>query len=288
MRPQAQGSRAVLRALKKLRFLGRRSRLVPLGVGLVLITAGILKTLQLWTEPMSEPAVIGSWKFKTALLIELELYLGLGLLLNLWPGYLRRVALVFFAIFTGVALSKAAAGARSCGCAGNVEIAPWVAVITDLAMLAGLWTWRPNHSPSASAEFKISPALLFLVVLPWPVLGAFRPPAYPELVVAPGIDLSQIGQGQRRTFTVTLRNPHDQAVEIFGLESSCPCLESKSVPTRIPPRGVQTLDLSLDLSHEPGFAGPLLLEVKGKTMKGVIAFFTQVATNVRENKRAGR
>lgn len=76
-------------------------------------------------------------------LIEFELAVGCALLMDLWPQFLRRIALLLFAAFTGVALWKSAAGAPSCGCTGNLEIAPWLAAVADLSILAALWRWQP-------------------------------------------------------------------------------------------------------------------------------------------------
>ena len=67
-------------------------------------------------------------------------------------------------------------------------------------------------------------------------------------------------------------------MEIVALESTCPCLEGKGLPCRMDPGEKQMLDMSLDLSREPAFAGALSLQVTGRTSNGDIAFVTQVGT----------
>src|SRR5437016_1031463 len=99
-RSAPNGKRLGLRALIPTHVLHLRPRLVPISVAVVLIGAALLKTDKLWNEPASDPTFIGSWGAVT--LIEFELALGLGLLSNLWPHALRRIAFVLFAAFSGV------------------------------------------------------------------------------------------------------------------------------------------------------------------------------------------
>jgi len=254
-----------------------RASLIPFIIGAVLVAAGILKTEKLWAEGSSEESLLGSWGLIT--IIELELGLGLALAANLWPRLLRRIAIVLFAGFTGVALSKAAAAERSCSCAGNLSISPILAVVVDVCILAALWRWQAVSRRGRTwlmAAFSVS----LLAVAPWPLLAAFRPPAYPRLVVTPVIDLGQLAPGERRDFTLRVRNPHDQAVEIAALESSCPCLEGRGVPSRVAPGERQTLHMTLNLSREPAFSGPICVGVTGRRADGDIAFATEVRTVV--------
>jgi hypothetical protein len=251
--------------------------LVPYVVAAVLIGAGLLKTEKLWNEGMSEQSFIGSWGLVS--LIYLELGAGLALLTNVSPRLLRSIALVLFAAFACVALSKVAAGNRSCSCAGNLTILPSLAVVGDLFIFGALWRWRPECRPGSS-WLKAGLTLGLLTVAPWPLLAAFRPAPYPWLIVTPVIDLGQLAAGERRSFALRLENPHDQAVEIVAVESTCPCLESAGVPARVRPGEAQALDISLDLSREPAFVGPLSLKVTGRTANGAIAFATQLGVSV--------
>jgi len=254
-----------------------QSRLVPVFVGIVLIGAGLLKTEKLWNEGMSEPTFIGSWGLVA--LIEFELVAGLGLLSNVSPRLLRTIALVLFAAFTGVALSKAAAGDHSCSCAGNLPISPTLAVVGDLSILAALWRWQPISRPGRT-WLMAGLSLTLLAVAPWPLLATFRPAPYPRLMVTPVIDLGQLAPGERRDFTLHVRNPHEQPVEIAALESSCPCLETRGAPCCIGPAQSQALDLTLNLSREPRFAGPLSIEITGRTIGGAISFVANVDVRV--------
>jgi hypothetical protein len=255
-----------------------RSRLVPLATAAILVGAGLLKTEKLWTQGLAEETLSGSWGL--VLLIELELVIGCALAANLWPRLLRAIALVLFAGFTGVALSKVAAGERSCSCAGNLPISPILAVVADLCILAALWRWRPERG-LGSTRLKATLTLILLALAPWPVLAAFRPAAFPRLVATPVIDLGDLEPGERRTFSLRLRNPHDQPVEIVALESTCSCLESTGVPARADAGETRAVIITLDLSLEPAFTGPLSVKVTGRTSDGSIAFSTEVRTTVR-------
>jgi len=245
-----------------------------------LVAASLAKTEQLWTEGMPE-RTLDSWGLVA--LTEMELALGWALLSNISPQLVRWIALVLFGAFTCVALSRTAGGASSCSCAGNLQISPMLAVAVDVCILAALWRWRPASRP-VRTWLMAALSVGLLAVTPWPLLAAFRPAPYPRLVVTPVIDLGQLAPGERREFTLGVRNPHDQPVEIAALESSCPWLQSKGLPSRVAPGEQQSLDMTLDLSREPGFAGPLSVAVTGRTTTGEIAFVTEVGIRVHGKK----
>jgi len=264
---------------REIATLSTRFRSAPLIVGAVLIGTALAKLEKLYTNSMTEPTLIGSRAFQ-CFLIEVELAMAIGLAGNVWPRILRWAGLVLFGGFLSVALSRAVAGSSSCGCAGNLAVAPIVAVFSDLAMLALLWIWRPMPSAFASLRPLISLALVLLFLLPWPVVAALRSAAYPELSLAQVLDLGHIAPGQRCSFALMLRNPHDEPVEVASIHASCPCLKYHEDSWIISPGEEKSMNLAIDLGAEPEFVGTLLVEIDGRTPAGNTAFTGQVRAQV--------
>jgi hypothetical protein len=96
-----------------LRTLRWSKRLVPAVLGLVLLVAAALKTHQLAVESNPESSLIPSHWFRIGL-VELELGLGLGLLLGIYPRQIRLAAVICFTTFAAVALQQALAGKACC------------------------------------------------------------------------------------------------------------------------------------------------------------------------------
>ena len=141
----------------------RNSPVFPRLIGGVLLCAGILKAHQLVTALVPEQHTWITWA-----LIEMELFVGLGLLASCFPWFFQRVALVLFACFLGTALMKVIAGDHSCGCAGNVPLSPWLAVVLDTLVLVALTQWRPEVVGSISLPSIFKPAALLLVLASMP------------------------------------------------------------------------------------------------------------------------
>jgi hypothetical protein len=104
-------------------------------VGLVLITAAVLKAVEIIANPTVALAT-GRWLLP--LQIGIELAIGLVALSGLYWRQLRWLAAVLFAGFAAYSLYLATTGATSCGCFGPVRIHPWWTFSLDLAILLGL------------------------------------------------------------------------------------------------------------------------------------------------------
>jgi hypothetical protein len=97
---------------------------IPALLGLVLLAAAALKAHQLATDPPLESGLLTS-RWTLIGLVELELGLGLCLLLGIYPPQIRIAALVTFAAFALMSLQQAIAGKASCSCFGAVAVRPW-------------------------------------------------------------------------------------------------------------------------------------------------------------------
>ncbi len=231
---------------------------------------------------MPEPGWLGS-SFSQLALIEVELAVGLGLLFGIRPVLFRLIAMVLFSAFFYLALSRAAAGARSCACLGAaIQAHPSVMVVTDLAILLLLCSWRPMVNQSRDRQgagmlarrVLLSAMILFLAVLPVSLVWGRSVFADSPLPISPGvIDLGTMVQGERREFVVDLQSPSDTPIEVDAIESSCDCLEV-TLPGRVVGARQKILArLKLDLSAEPTFAGKLRLEVVARNKQvGQVAF----------------
>lgn len=114
-------------------------------LGVVLLLAAGLKAHQAATRPSVGGDVLTS-TVVVACVIGLEVGLGLMLVTGAYPRTTRRVALACFTLFAGVASYKTFAGDPSCGCFGQIRVAPWQTLIFDLTVIAALAMCGPGAS----------------------------------------------------------------------------------------------------------------------------------------------
>jgi hypothetical protein len=252
--------------------------LAPLAVGCVLVFAAILKSHQLWTEPMFQAPIFGSRGYQAAF-AELELFFGLILWSGILPKVARVAAILLFLAFLSIALTSALSSTHSCGCFGKVELGPWAAVFLDVVILITLSGWRAS-SVDCSRHAKITLGLAFAVACPWPVLAASRLPPFPQLLSNSPVELGSIKAAQRRTFQLELENPHEGPIDIEVLEASCSCLEMNVTHLSLPPHSKRIIQLALDLSKEPNFTGDLAIQIVGKTVANQRLFIAEMRAKV--------
>lgn len=121
-------------------------------VGLFLVIAAVLKTVQLVSEPASATLGPVGTPF-LQLQIGIELAIGLFLLSGLLWRQLRWIALVLFAGFASYSLLLALGGAASCGCFGPIHIHPWWTFSLDVClMLALILSLRQARACSAAND----------------------------------------------------------------------------------------------------------------------------------------
>lgn len=116
-------------------------------VGLLLISAAVLKAFQLVADPSAALLTpFGDW----LLPIQIGLELGIGLLVlsGLYWDRLRWFALILFAAFAVYSLNLAIGGTTSCGCFGPVEVNPWWTLLVDASIVLGL-LFAVRHSHTA-------------------------------------------------------------------------------------------------------------------------------------------
>ena len=104
-------------------------------VGLLLVCAAILKSVQLITEPAAT-LIAGPWLLP--LQIGVELGVGLLALAGIYWRQLRWLALLLFSFFAAYSLYLAVGGVASCGCFGPIKVHPWWTFALDIAVVFGL------------------------------------------------------------------------------------------------------------------------------------------------------
>lgn len=130
-------------------------RTVVIVAGVILITSAVLKTHQLiYTHPLASDPVFRS-RIALVALVELELSLGLFLVLRVLLSVAQPVAGVAFTAFSGFALSEWIAGAENCGCYGSMSISPEYAALIDatVAVLLCMTSWS-NRSQLATSHSR--------------------------------------------------------------------------------------------------------------------------------------
>ena len=123
----------------------KASDIVLKALGLLLLTAAILKAHELLTVPVANNDI---WSYRPFLVFQVEFELALGIWL-LSGGFKRlawMVVLACLGLFSCVTLYKGLTGAASCGCFGAVHVNPWITLLAiDLPATAALVVLRPQN-----------------------------------------------------------------------------------------------------------------------------------------------
>lgn len=139
-------------------------------VGVLLLTAVVLKGWQLLTEPMANNDIWTNRAF-LILTVEFEIALGIWLLSGLFKKAAWLATLSCFSLFSFITLYKGLSGAESCGCFGSVHVNPWITLFAiDLPVLTALSVFRQKKAGSklfcpVPSVVKCTSVLAFLLVL---------------------------------------------------------------------------------------------------------------------------
>ncbi len=155
-------------------------------VGLLLVTAALLKGLDLTLHPASVLVDNYSW-FLLPVLVGGELSLGLAAIAPLFWNRLRVLAILLFASFAGYSLWLALHGAASCGCFGPLDIHPWWTFFLDSIVLAGLvaeyfWVGRDEKkTPTSPTSATTGLSLVSILLMPLGITAALTWQTAPRL-----------------------------------------------------------------------------------------------------------
>jgi hypothetical protein len=101
------------------------------------------------------------------------------------------------------------------------------------------------------------------------------------LTVQPAdIDLGMLPQGGTASFSVKVVNQQSQPIQVTKTEVSCDCTSVTPIAFAIGPGEAREITVVVDRKHEPGFTGPLRLEIRGMSGLGT-AYLTNATVDVR-------
>ncbi len=190
-------------------------RVVAILTGMVLLFASLMKGLALADTTVSSGRVPGDWWLSLAASV-FELLLGAWLIVGVFPVAARRVALVCFLGFAGVALFKAIRGEVSCGCFGSIAAAPWLIFALDVAIVFALFRFPPaeRNPPPDRIRIGLVCSVVGLAVLlgvgaRWDRVGRTPLRAVPDR-----IDLGVIDHGGASAGVVRVTNRGSAAIRV--------------------------------------------------------------------------
>jgi uncharacterized membrane protein YphA (DoxX/SURF4 family) len=260
------------------------SRVVAIVLGLVLLTAGVLKARQ-WSDDPYAPGDLPAVPALRAAVANAEVALGLWLLSGIYPRAARVIAVGCFAVFLAVATRDSLENKASCGCFGSLAVPPWLTAIFDFVALACLVGFAaPQRATSRRlTSLAIAVFLAASVLVTWAIVGATH---HPRLTPAPAVvDLGVIHPGAVSRSGFALSNTGTTAVEVTSVVTSCPCVEVRLPTGAIPPEQTVAGEVVLDTNIKPGFIGGLSVSVTGVDPAGRIVFTLTVEAVVREPGR---
>ena len=129
------------------------SKIILKVLGILLLTAAVLKGWQLLTEPVANNDI---WSYRPFLIltVEFELALAIWLLSGLFKKAAWMATLLCFSVFSAITLYKGITGAESCGCFGPVHVNPWITLFAiELPAVITLSIFRPRLSFSPVLSF---------------------------------------------------------------------------------------------------------------------------------------
>ncbi len=135
-------------------------------LGILLLTAAVLKGWQLLTEPVANNDI---WSYRPFLIftVEFEIALGIWLVSGLFKKAAWLAAISCFSLFSFITLYKGLSGAESCGCFGSVHVNPWITLFAvDIPAVIVLAVFRPALSFLRKQESITAFARNILIPLP--------------------------------------------------------------------------------------------------------------------------
>jgi hypothetical protein len=201
---------------------------------------------------------------------QVELALGLWLLLGRAKVTAWVVAVLLFGNFAILNLLAVWNGQSDCGCFGAVKVNPWLTLGLNMVVLGLLLCFRSESAkdvlsePEASAKVKLLPILAGLVIAT--LLGAGALVARGDtgtkllarwkgdvLLLRPAVlDFGEGVVGQKVTKQIVITNVTDQPIRLIGGTSGCSCTATEGLPVDVPANGQVTLDIHLTFKGTVG------------------------------------
>ena len=138
--------------------------------GLLLIAAGVLKVIQLLTEPEDPNAyIVDTWLWGVVQ-TPLELGLGIWLISGLFKKAGWLIAQIGFGVFICVTIWRFATGQESCGCFGAVHVDPRITLFAmDIPVFIGLAIFYPRKEKLLPPPWP-NPVHFIVVAIPTAII----------------------------------------------------------------------------------------------------------------------
>jgi hypothetical protein len=140
-----------LRLVSKLAAQSIDISYVPAAIGVLLVTAGAFNAYDFLNEPGQDG--LADWLL--VVFLHAQLLLGLALIAEAWPQWMRLTALGWFLTFLFVSLYQALGQKPAWGCLQD-SLNPWCAAL--LYAIAGLALWKWPADQSAPPLYRCAPS----------------------------------------------------------------------------------------------------------------------------------
>ena len=225
-------------------------------IGLLLTLTAIGKFWQLFTDPFAD---IRSGYPTIVLWLGAFVELGVVWLLTSRAEVpVKLTALIgLFSIFSVVSLGRWLTGNSSCGCAGSLEIAPWISTLMSCVVIGLLvWagnSWKKSNEKSIIAFWRqpwsqnttagilgfaglVSVGIVF-AIFGQPLLPSAFSSIGDSVKAPPRLDIGNVKAGSVVTSEVEFENSSDRPVFVLGSQSSCVCVFGQNEKIEIPANG---------------------------------------------------
>ena len=232
-------------------------------IGMLFFVTASLKCWLLLTDPFAD--IKGG--FPTAILwlmVVCEFALAFWNFVPRPQDVLKFVDVTTFLILAIIASSRWILGYTSCGCAGSVEVAPWLFVVIDIGVLICFLGFQRSRAGTISGFRKLLIAftalnqarqgqivgiiglLFFLIVCQLGTFATMRVQLFGELELeADAILESQLIAGNLVDRSVTISNRSNHAATIVGVDRSCNCVSFAANGVVLPPNSSSLLAISI-------------------------------------------
>ena len=206
-----------------------------------------------------------------SLMVASEIVAGLWFLSGAASRAGRIVASTLLAGFAAVNFWKAAYGEPSCGCFGSVTVPPLLVGVVEIVWLAVLallpcrkpWTELDGHVLST---IGLAAAVAGVLYLAQSDRSGTEPPRADFT-----LDVGSVTADAKQALNLTWTNPNDERIQLTFLQSSCGCLEARTLPVWVVANQSIDIPITFTTPAKPDdFARRFTLVTSRTTLSGVV------------------
>jgi len=208
-------------------------------------------------------------------IVALEVILGVWMLSGVAARACRLMALLLLAGFAAANFWKAAYGEASCGCFGLVMVPPLLVALSEVVLFAALALLpcrRMWNAEDSNAAWIVGLAAVAGVI----VFGAnLVTTETPTPTVQAGADfqreLGTVASEAKVILSLCWTNPDTEPVQLIFLQSSCGCLDARTLPVWVEPNRAIDIPVTFTAPTKPGdFARRFAVLTSRTTLSGQV------------------